>query len=96
VWFGAPVQHRPDTLVMAVAFGSPDDVSVVLQFGAYSLNTCMRPLGMSPLHVAVTRGSLPIVKLLLAAGMSAAPCLRACSSTRVGYTWRLFCVGDCG
>jgi hypothetical protein len=67
------VQYQPDTLVLAAAFGTHDDVDLLLQnFGTYSIDMCMNPLGLAAVHVAVIRGNVRMVRVLLDAGVCVA------------------------
>lgn len=55
--------------MLAAAYGSANDVALILKhFGSYTIDSCMHPLGLAALHIAVNRGSIRLVKILLEAG----------------------------
>jgi ankyrin repeat protein len=63
------VQFQPEALVLAASYGSWHDVALLVHnFGSYTIDSCMHPLGLTALHVAVLRGSVRMVRVLLEAG----------------------------
>ena len=67
--FRCVLQFQPDALVYAVAYGTANDVELLIkEFGTYSIDVCMNPLGLSALHMAVIKGDVATCRVLLDAG----------------------------
>ena len=63
------LDRRPDQLVRAAARGSPAAVALLIELG-FDVNATDResPLHVTALHEAAMRGSMPIIRLLVAHG----------------------------